>query len=169
MLARNRITMAEWHAWLEKGTTRATKVKSVARTKVTPIGFRVTEVGSAARLIIHIDGLRLIAELNRREHHMQTHRRKNAQQEIVHRAFLSKGVPKKWILPLLVTVTRVALGRLDPTENLPSSAKHVIDQLAKEFGVNDRRDDLVKYVVAQRAAKRGVYGVEIMVEAKGEA
>lgn len=71
--------------------------------------------------------------------------------------------------PLVVTVTRIAAGRgLDPFENLPSSLKYIVDTIARYVGVDDRRDDLVKYIAKQERAPHGsLKRVRIEIEPRG--
>lgn len=61
--------------------------------------------------------------------------------------------------PCDVTITRVGPRMLDPTANLPVSAKTVEDAIAALFGIDDA-DPRVKYSVEQR---KGPYAVEIQV------
>lgn len=61
--------------------------------------------------------------------------------------------------PCDVTITRVGPRMLDPTANLPVSAKAVEDAIAALFGIDDA-DPRVKYRVEQR---KGPYAVEIEV------
>jgi hypothetical protein len=51
--------------------------------------------------------------------------------------------------PLTVTITRGAPSMMD-SDNATSSAKFVRDAVAKYLGINDRREDLVDYVVKQQ-------------------
>lgn len=61
--------------------------------------------------------------------------------------------------PCDVIITRVGPRMLDPTANLPVSAKAVEDAIAALFGIDDA-DPRVKYAVEQR---KGPYAVEIQV------
>ena len=62
-------------------------------------------------------------------------------------------------LPLVVTITRVAPRRLDD-DNAVAAAKGVRDSVAAWVAVDDRRDDLVRYVVRQ---ERGAPAVRVEV------
>lgn len=65
-------------------------------------------------------------------------------------------------LPVVVTVTRIAPGKLDEHDNLPASAKAVVDEISKWMGVSDRNPDIAwKY--AQKRDGRN-YGIMIRVE-----
>lgn len=87
------------------------------------------------------------------------------------RAAVSPFDPKT--TPLRVTITRRAPGTMD-SDNAVACAKYVRDWMAKYLGVNDRREDLVEYVVKQEKTKRaakgedplGPYGVVIEVAPK---
>jgi hypothetical protein len=163
-VAVNRITVAEWKKLAGKGEAVKPVIRGFAGCCSPEVSWESVHslpVVGPSMTTVRIKGLRLISELNRREHHMVTHRRKKAQQQIVHLAFVDSHAAEIWQPPMLVTITRFGAGRLDPTENLPSCGKWVVDQLAKEFSVNDGRDDLIKYEVAQRKCGRGEYSVEI--------
>lgn len=67
--------------------------------------------------------------------------------------------------PLLVTLTRIASRRLDPTVNLPGSLKGIEDAVAAWLNVDDARDDLVRYVVTQ---EKGPPAVRVVVETRSE-
>ena len=132
----------------------------------TPIEMRTVMTHDAKEgtyVTVHLGGLRLISELNRREHHMLTHKRKTSQQEIVHYAMWQSDLWEVFGLPLVVTITRLAPKLIRDDDNLTSCAKHVRDQVAKELGVDDG-DPRVSWVVTQRREER--YGVEIRFEAR---
>jgi hypothetical protein len=64
--------------------------------------------------------------------------------------------------PLVITVTRVHPGRgLDEHDNLAPSAKHVVDEIAKWLGRNDR-DPSITWLYAQRSCGKDV-GVGIRI------
>lgn len=114
---------------------------------------------------VRIMGLRLISELNRREHHMVTYKRKEAQQTIVRHAMRISDLWSVFGLPLLVTIIRLAPKLIRDDDNRVSCAKHVVDQVARELGVDDS-DKRVRWQVDQRRSKR--YGVEIVIEPRIE-
>lgn len=68
-------------------------------------------------------------------------------------------------LPVIVTVTRIAPRRLDQHDNLPRSAKAVVDQIADWLGIKDN-DPRVTWRYAQRSEGAGVYGVELHFESE---
>lgn len=62
--------------------------------------------------------------------------------------------------PLLIRMTRIGPGKLD-SDNISSALKSVRDGVADWLGINDRRDDLVKYEVAQEYAKNWAVRIEV--------
>jgi hypothetical protein len=121
-----------------------------------------------AAFIVRFDGLRLISELNRREHHMATYRRKKVQQSIVATAFASTRVREHgFVPPLLITMTRIAPRAIKDGDNAVSAFKHARDQIARVLGVDDG-DSRIEWVVEQRKGDAGAYGVEIRIEHKEE-
>ncbi len=110
-------------------------------------------------LSITIDDLRLVSEANQREHWRTKHRRKKAQQIIV-LAELSKH-PKPE-LPARITLTRIALRRLD-TDNAAGSFKHVQDEIARWMGVDDG-DERYDWQYRQEKGDPKQYAVRIEIE-----
>lgn len=72
-------------------------------------------------------------------------------------AMAGKPLPK---LPVTVTITRVGKKKLD-SDNLAISAKHVRDQVAAAYGIDDA-DERYTWNYSQRVGKH--YGVEILIE-----
>mgnify|MGYP003477256843 CR=1 FL=1 len=70
-------------------------------------------------------------------------------------------------LPVVVTLTRIGAGELDPHDNLPGSFKAVADQIAEQYGIADK-DKRLGWQYAQEKAKRGTYGVRVRIETRGE-
>lgn len=100
--------------------------------------------------------LRTVSGMNVREHFRVRAKRVKRERETV-RWYLV-GHPKP-ALPCVVTLTRIAPSNgLDPFENLPSSLKGVVDEIAAWLQVNDRRDDRVRYECRQ---ERGPWNVTI--------
>lgn len=97
-----------------------------------------------------------VSEANQREHPMAKHRRKKLQQQIVTQC-LNAAVPLRRDEVVRVNICRMGGRKMDETDNLPASAKHVIDAIAKWLGIDDR-DDSVKYAVEQapRYPQRGM-------------
>lgn len=113
---------------------------------------------------VPIPGLRLVSELNVREHWGARSRRAKAQRDLV-TMVLRRTVTAQMMLvaPLDVTITRISPRRLDD-DNATGSAKHVRDAIAALLGVDDR-DDRVRWHVAQAP---GPFGVRIEVRAASE-
>ena len=67
--------------------------------------------------------------------------------------------------PLDVRLTRISQRKLDPFENLPVALKGVVDELARQFGVDDRKHDLVRYMPPQQEkGQKGNPAVRIEIE-----
>jgi hypothetical protein len=160
----NRITMEEWQRLAgggRKGPPKAAPKKPGLTKAPTPVRFTLAKV--RGRVDVTIDGLRLIAELNRREHHMATHRRSRSQKSIV-RAALGGVRLREWVTPpLVVTMVRTGPKKMDKGDNLQSSCKWVRDQIAEELGVNDGSDE-VAWLVEGKVGGVGVYAVGIRIE-----
>ena len=109
--------------------------------------------------------LRLVSEANAHEHWRKRHKRALEQHNAVAWALATTraATPQP---PLTVTITRIAPGRLD-SDNAVGSAKFCRDAVAGWLGVNDRRDDLVVYVVRQEKGKPREYAVRIEIARRG--
>lgn len=106
--------------------------------------------------------IRTVNESNGSHGHWRTKSaRRSAHRTAVWAILHGKVLPK---MPVTVTLTRISAGELDAHDNLRSSLKAVVDQIAEEYRLpdNDKRFD---WQYAQEKAKRGVYGVRIRVEA----
>jgi hypothetical protein len=66
-------------------------------------------------------------------------------------------------IPCKVTLTRGAPRKYDP-DNLIHAFKHVVDEIAKWIGIDDRHSDKVRYVCEQHQTRAGVYFVRITFE-----
>lgn len=64
---------------------------------------------------------------------------------------------------LVITLTRLAPGRLDHEDNLTAGFKAVRDGIADALGVNDRHPTL-RWFYAQELTGRGVYGCRVLFE-----
>ena len=63
-------------------------------------------------------------------------------------------------LPIVVTVIRIAPYQLDSHDNLPTSAKHIVDQIAEWLCVDDR-DKRILWLYEQ---EKGSYGIKIIIK-----
>lgn len=114
-------------------------------------------------LTIPILGLRTMSEQNEREHWRTRASRTKHQKEVVTLVLHGSQVHRmKGLMPLVVTMTRVAPSNGLDTDNMVSSQKHVRDAIAKVLGVDDK-DPCVEWRVEQR---KGPWGVEIHVAAR---
>lgn len=103
--------------------------------------------------------LRTAPGQNVREHHMARHRRVKAEREFVAWGLRQEPIPK---LPCTVTLTRIAPSKGLDSDNLCGALKAVRDEVAAWLGVDDAREDIVKYRYAQA---RGEWGVRVEFEA----
>jgi len=113
---------------------------------------------------IEIPGLRLVSEMNSREHWRARARRAATQRKAV-LMHLRARAERPAATPLRVTITRVAPRRLD-SDNAVTSGKHVRDAVADWLGIDDRRDDLVRYEVTQEQRPKA-YAVRVRIEEVG--
>ena len=81
---------------------------------------------------------------------------------VVVAALRQAGVQPSDLLPVVVTLTRVSVGRLDD-DNLRGALKHVRDGVAKALGVDDG-SRFIRFRYAQRKGKRGDFGTEARIE-----
>lgn len=136
---------------------------SPERPLVTPKRAPVEGNAREGALVVHVP-IRTISEANRSwvENRWVRRKRVDGQHEAVTLALRARSTRCPWSPPLLVTVTRLGPGRLDPHDNLPTSQKHVIDAIAAYLGIDDRHDHVVRYVIAQERAPE--WGVRIRIE-----
>lgn len=100
--------------------------------------------------------LRLGKGGNAREHHMARSRRVKKERDAV--GWLLRQFDKP-ATPCAFVITRIAPGNgLDPHDNLPSSAKSVVDAIAAWMGIDDSRPELVAYRFAN---ERGPWALRI--------
>jgi hypothetical protein len=110
---------------------------------------------------VTIPGLRIVSEANGRDRWAKQKRAKEqraAAYDIVQREWLGGG---EIALPVVVTITRIAPGRLD-SDNLAIGCKSVRDGVADAMAVDDGHPDIV-WLYAQRKAGVREYGVEIAI------
>lgn len=109
-------------------------------------------------VVVTIDGMRLVSELNAREHWSVRQRRVRRQKRILLGALAAVRQPKgkHWE----VTIERVGVRNLDD-DNLAGSAKHLRDAVAEWLGTGDAITDPVTWRVAQTLAQK--YGCTITI------
>jgi hypothetical protein len=81
---------------------------------------------------------------------------------------LSKFGRVRPAFPLVVTLTRVSSGSLDPHDNLPGSQKHLVDQIAEWLGLKNDWDPRVQWRYAQEKCARGSFSVRVKFETVAE-
>lgn len=103
--------------------------------------------------------MRTVSGMNAREHPMARAKRVKAERGCVAWYLIKTRRPA---IPCLVTLTRIGpTNGLDPFDNLPSSLKGVVDQIAEWLGVDDRKDDRVRYVCRQQRGPSWAVQIEI--------
>ncbi|RKG68627.1 hypothetical protein D7V80_11550 [Corallococcus sp. CA054B] len=88
---------------------------------------------------------------NRREHHMQRHKRSKGQRDATHLLWPGWSGPAL----LVVRLTRVSPGTLDSGDNLPISMKSIRDEVARQLRLDDA-SPLVRWVYAQAQGESSV-------------
>lgn len=64
--------------------------------------------------------------------------------------------------PLEITVTRIGKRRMDEHDNLATSAKYVVDGIAKAIGIDDGDVSKIKWVYKQEIGK--AYGCKVSIQ-----
>ena len=109
--------------------------------------------------------IRTVSGMNAREHWRKRAKRVEAERFAVRLAIVQQygaQLPEAPKRPCIVKLTRIGPTRgLDPFDNLPSSLKGVVDEIANWLGVDDRKSDLVRYECAQRRGPQWMVEVEI--------
>jgi len=106
--------------------------------------------------------LHTVSETNKADHEHWSKRHKRAKEQRGLVKLLCQSKLKKPPLPCTVTLTRIAPRALDPS-NLVGALKHVQDGFADWIGVDDRRDDVVKYEYKQERGAPKTYAVRIEI------
>jgi hypothetical protein len=138
-------------AMLDAKTSKTSKVPRWRR----PVEVTSRREGDA--ILLTMKGLCLVSELNEREHWRTRSARKEYQQDIVSRALGGFDPPTTGVR---VSVVRVGPSMLDAADNLPASAKHLLDAVARWAGVNDGDVDRWRAEVTQ---ERGGYCVRVVI------
>lgn len=128
----------------------------------TAIQTAIDDARHCVRFEVH--GLKLVPEVNAREHWSARQKRAKRQHliiGIIGSAALRRG--SSLAPPYLVTITRVSPGTLDDDNNV-GACKHVRDAVAKLLDVDDGDNSAVRFVCEQRRGKRGEYGVDVEIE-----
>lgn len=120
--------------------------------------------------VIKIPAIRIVSESNVREHWSKRNCRANGSkskknQTIGHRQLVMltlRTKAKKPRLPCVIKLVRIAPRKLDQG-NIAAALKHVQDGCADWIGVDDRRDDLVKYEYLQDVGEPKEYALRIEI------
>lgn len=102
--------------------------------------------------------MRTRTECNTNETHWAKARRARSQRDVV---LLMMGHLLLPALPVKVMLTRCGPRPMDAHDNLPSSCKHIVDEIAEMYGVPDN-DPQIKWEYAQ--VKRKEFGVIVRIE-----
>jgi len=110
--------------------------------------------------------LRTVSGMNAREHWRKRAKRVEDERQAVRLAIVNAFGPKLAQaprIPCVVKLTRIGpTNGLDPFDNLPSSLKGCVDEIANWLGVDDRKSDKMRYECAQQRGKKWAVRVEIM-------
>ncbi len=112
----------------------------------------------AGVLGVRIDGLKLVSEMNRRDHWAAVHRRKKVQQTVVMCAL--RGLDPTAYLGAEIRITLTRQGRKMDTDGNVASFKHTQDAVAYHLHIDDG-DARLEWRYEQR---RGKVGLEIRFE-----
>ena len=113
-----------------------------ASPQAAPVTATVTREGDVVTVVL--DGM-LLASLSNTYNWRATNRIKQAQSAVLRPLLATLKCPP---LPLDITITRIAWQPVDP-RNLDCCGKRPIDDLARWTGVDDAREDVVRYTVTQ--------------------
>jgi hypothetical protein len=108
---------------------------------------------------VDIPGLRIVSESNAHEHWRKRQKRAKEQRGTV--ALVMRAKATKPPTPCTIRLVRIAPRKLDQG-NIAGALKHVQDGCADWLGIDDRRDDLVKYEYLQEQVPK-TYGVRIEI------
>jgi hypothetical protein len=108
---------------------------------------------------VNIPGLRIVSESNAHEHWRKRQKRAKEQRGLVCLVLRSKA--SKPTIPCTIRLTRIAPRKLDQG-NIAAALKHAQDGCADWLGIDDRRDDLVKYEYLQEQVSK-TYGLRIEI------
>lgn len=111
--------------------------------------------------------LRTVSGMNAREHWRARSARVKKERAVVRQVLDAKVIKPE--LPCVVTLTRIGpTNGLDPFDNLPSSLKGCVDEIASWLGVDDRKDDRVRYLCKQQRGPEWLVRIEFHAVTAGE-
>ena len=106
--------------------------------------------------------VRTKSELNMHEHWRARQKRAKDQRTGARLCALAVIGNEVTTLPKIITLTRIAPGKLD-SDNLAGSCKHVRDGIADAIGMDDG-DERLTWLYAQRRGAKGEYSVDVVIE-----
>ena len=133
-----------------------TKPKRVRKLKI-PLVCRAHMIDGLRGTYLDIRGLKLTSEANAHEHWRKRHKRSQDQRAAIE-IYLRTAVP---CLPILCRIVRIGPRKLD-SDNAWGSAKHVRDQIADHYGVNDNDETKIKWDVTQEVGKEYAVRIELL-------
>ncbi len=106
--------------------------------------------------------IKVISEANSREHWAKKNRRGSSQKQDFEIEWyrLTRGL--KIEFPCTVTLVRVGVRKLD-SDNLANGFKAIRDCIAALLGVDDGREDLIRWEYDQQAGSKG-YGIKVLIK-----
>lgn len=144
---------AEAQGLIIPATNEPTRPRKVPA-KVEPV--RVSRLVCCVEVEVEI---RTQTECNTGDMPWDRNKRSKAQREAVDEALRPHVLPA---LPITVSLHRIGKRLLDAADNLPSSFKHPIDQIARMYGVEDNEPRITWATPTQEKADR--FAVRIRIE-----
>lgn len=125
-----RITQAEYRVLTgQKGKGRGSKRLAQRRVAAKATGGKIRHLEVFLPITV-------ISEANQREHHMEKHGRKVAQQQAFNAEWMLLAGRVQISAPCTIKLTRIGSRALD-TDNLAGAFKHVRDAIAAMIGIDD--------------------------------
>ena len=107
-------------------------------------------------------GIKTLSTLNNRKHWRSVSAARKKERQAGRDMMLGHGIKLPLTRRLVVTFCRLSAGSLDD-DNLAAAGKSIRDGVADALEIDDA-NDLVEWVYTQERAKRGVYGVRVLIE-----
>jgi hypothetical protein len=124
------------------------------------------EAGRAMQSVLaqYVVNIRTVSEANRASHEHWRKRQQRAKQQRSNAAWSAEACskPKRWPLPCVIKLTRIAPSNGLDSDNLPVSMKHVRDGIADAMGIDDR-DPRVTWEYSQERGAPKQYAVRVEV------
>lgn len=104
---------------------------------------------------------------NAREHPMVRAKRIKAERSAVRMCLNARSLRCPLSPPLDVVLTRISSSRMD-SDGVVGALKHTRDEIAAWMGIDDRHDDLVRYLYVQEKGPRGAFAVRIEIKPRSQ-